>query len=76
MKTWQVHAFVCCHLQIQKEEKPSQKTKKVERDVKKVRRMYNLAQSNEASTQRSVFCVFNKQCFVLLISVCTGVVPC
>lgn len=37
---------------IQREEEPSQKTKKVERDAKKVRRMYNLAQSNEASTQR------------------------
>jgi len=27
-------------------------TKKVERDAKKVRRMFNLAQSNEAFTQR------------------------
>jgi len=31
----------------------SEKMKKVESDVKKVRRMYDLAQSNEATTQRS-----------------------
>jgi len=31
---------------------PSERTKKAEMEVKKVRRMYNLAQSNEATTQR------------------------
>ena len=40
-------------------EEPSEKTKKAEREVKKVRRMYHLAQSNEASMQRSDVVCFN-----------------
>ena len=62
---------------MQVEEEPSEKTKKVERDAKKVRRMYNLTQSNEASTQRSVLAriITLADASVWCPSVCLSVCP-
>jgi len=42
----------CVYLQVVEVEEPSERIKRAKRNVKKVRRMYNLAQSNEASTRR------------------------
>ena len=49
---------------------PSARTKKAEMEVKKVRRMYTLAQSNEATTQRSERLTFI-YLFTILYSSCT-----